>query len=86
MFPDTPFPHDPIAHPLDIDEAYIEDKGCMGWYDGTYSCTAITQVGRDGDPSSLPQAHASQTSVHACDDPALTQSHNVWCIVVKTKC
>ena len=73
-----------LSYSLYFDEPGVEDQRGIWWYDLSNTSLSIAKVRGDGDPTSLPQAHVHQTTVHASNNTTMAQRNNVWRVVVKT--
>jgi hypothetical protein len=72
-----------MCYPLYLDEPSIEDQCGVRGDDLTDTSLPVAKVRGDGDPTSLPQAHVHEPSVHASNDTTVAQRNNVRGVVVK---
>ena len=73
-----------FTYPLNFNKTCVEDECSIWWDDLTDTALAVAQMGRNGDPPSLPETHVHQSTVHASYDATMTQGHNVGRVVIKT--
>ena len=73
------------AHPLNLDEPDVEHEGGVGRNYLPHPSLPVAEVRGEGDPATLPQAHADQTPVHAGDDAPVAQGHDVGGVVVEAE-
>ena len=73
-----------FIYPFNFNKSCVEDKCSIWWDDLTDTALAVPQMGRNGDPPSLPKTHVYQSTVHASYDTTMAQGDNVWRVVIKT--